>query len=208
MEIQKFLAQVASTTESNGGFVSAKDAKEKSCMSTGEEASWALIERQPDFTAEHLKLADEALAFIRGYDGDKSFLKGLRTVAGNDDIGVGQADHAAWIISAFQRSTQEATPEGFGKDSKFVSEVGEEVAFRGTVAQVRMVHTRYGKKQIVTVQDAHNNVFVYWPSNRVLALTAGQNVRVFGKIKAHKVYEGVNQNVITRASIKAVPTAA
>lgn len=208
MEIETFLAQVASTIESNKCFVSAKEAKEKSRQSTGEEASWALIERQPDFNEDHLDLSMKALTFIRGYDGNNAFLKGLRTLAGNDDIGVAQADRAAWIIPAYERSLQEATPEGFGANSKFVSEVGAEVAFRGTVANVRVVGTAFGKKQIVTVQDANSNVFVYWPSNRELPLTSGQEVRVVGKIKAHKVYEGVNQNVITRAKIVAVPKAA
>jgi hypothetical protein len=207
MEIQKFLAQVASTIES-GAFVSVKDAKAKGVMSTGEDASWALIDGQPSYNEAHETLADEALAYFRAYEGDNAFLKGLRTLATFDEIGVAQAERAAWIIPAYQRNNQEATPNGFGADSEFVSEVGAEHAFRGSVASLRMVNTRFGPKQIVTLIDKANNVFTYWPSNRVLALTVGDSVRAVGKIKAHSVYNGVKQNVLTRAKIAVVPTAA
>lgn len=205
MEIRKFLAQVASTVES-GPFVSAKDAKAKGVMSTGEDASWALIDGQSTYNESHEALADQALAYVRGYDGDNSFLKGLKTVATFDEIGVQQADRVAWCIPAYMRTLQETVPDGFGADSEFVSKVGQEIAFRGTVAQVRSVNTRFGPKQIVTLADKANNVFTYWPSNRVLALEAGQSVRVVGKIKAHNVYNGIKQNVLTRAKIAVVPT--
>ena len=205
MEIRQFLAQVASAIEGSA-FVSAKDAKAKGVMSTGEDASWALIDGQTTYNEAHMGLANEALTYIRGYDGDNSFLKGLRTVASFDEIGVAQADRVAWIIPAFKRSTEEAPVEGFGADSNFVGEVGMEHAFRGSVALTRTVNTRFGPKQIVTLVDKANNVFTYWPSNRVLDLKAGQSVRVVGKIKAHTVYGGVKQNVLTRAKIAVVPT--
>lgn len=205
MEIRKFLAQVASTI-GTGTFVSAKDAKAKKVMSTGEDASWALIDGQPSFTEEDLALADLALAYVRGYEGDNTFLKGLRTVATFDEIGVQQADRAAWVIPAYQRSVQEQAPDGFGADSEFVGEIGGEHAFRGAVAMVRTVNTRYGPKQIVTLTDKASNVFTYWPSNRSLDLEAGQAVRVVCKIKAHQVYNGVNQTVLTRAKIAVVPS--
>jgi len=205
MEIRKFLAQVASTI-AKGSFVSAKEAKAKNVMSTGEDSSWALIDRQPSFKDAHQGLADQALAYIRGYEGDNSFLKGLKTVSTYDEIGLQQADRVAWIIPAYIRTLQEQVPEGFGADSEFVSEIGEEHAFRGTVAMVRSVNTRFGPKQIVTLVDKANNVFTYWPSNRVLALEVGQAVRVVGKIKAHQTYNGIKQTVLTRAKIAVNPS--
>jgi len=205
MEIRKFLAQVASAVE-GAEFVSAKDAKAKKVMSTGEDSSWALIDGQPTFTEAHEALAEQALAHVLSYDGDNAFLKGLKTVAGFDEVGVAQADRVAWIIPVYLRSLNEAIPEGFGANSEFVGEIGEEVAFRGAVAMTRTVGTQFGPKQIVTLIDKANNVFVYWPSNRVLALEAGQSVRVFGKVKGHNVYEGVKQTILTRAKIAVVPT--
>ena len=205
MEIRQFLAQVASTI-GKGGFVSAKEAKAKGVMSTGEDSSWALIDGQPSFNEADLALAELALDYVRNYEGDNSFLKGLRTVAGFDEIGVQQADRAAWIIPAYNRSVQEQTPDGFGADSEFVGEIGGEHAFRGTVAMVRMVNTRFGPKQIVTLADKANNVFTYWPSNRTLDLEAGQAVRCVGKVKAHQTYNGVKQTVLTRAKIAVVPS--
>lgn len=207
MEILKFLAQVASKVEQSG-FVSVKDAKVKNAMSTGEDSAWALIDGQPSFTETHTAIAERALAYVRGYEGDNSFLKSLQTAAAFDEIGMGQADKVAWVIPVYQRATQEATPVGFGADSEFVGEIGEEVCFRGVVAMARSVGTRFGPKQIITLTDKANNVFTYWPSNRVLALVAGNEVRVRGTVKAHSVYNGINQTQLTRAKIVASPTAA
>lgn len=205
MEIRQFLAQVASTIEGSA-FVSAKDAKAKGVMSTGEDASWALIDGQPTFTEAHEALANKALDYVRGYEGDNSFLKGLRTACQFDEIGVQQAERVAWAIPAYNRSIEEQAPDGFGASSQYVGEIGGEHAFRGTVALTRTVNTRFGPKQIVTLTDKANNVFTYWPSNRVLDLKAGQAVRVVGKIKAHSAYNGVKQNVLTRAKIAVVPS--
>ena len=212
MEIRQFLAQVASTI-GKGAFVSVKEAKAKGVMSTGEDASWALIDGQPSYNEADLALAGLALDFVRGYEGDNTFLKGLRTVSTFDEIGIQQAERVAWVIPAYQRAVQEQTPNGFGADSKFVGEIGEEVAFRGMVASVRMVNTRFGPKQIVTLTDKANNVFTYWPSGkgadgkpRALALASGDSVRCVAKIKAHQAYNGVNQTVLTRAKIAVVPT--
>ena len=202
-QISDFLAQVASTIESKQ-FVSVKDAKLKSVMSTGEDASWAIMDKQPTFTEAHVALANTALAWIRGYDGDNTFLKGLRTASQFDEIGVGTAERCAWIVPAYLRNTQEASPEGFGADSKFVGVVGQEHAFRGVVSMVRTVNTKYGPKQIITLCDSDQNVFTYWPSNRTLPVKGGDTVRVFGKVKAHSVYNGVKQNVLTRATIRVV----
>lgn len=204
MEILKFLAQVASKIE-QGSFVSVKDAKVKNVMSTGEDSTWALIDGQPSFTDTHLAFATLALAHVRGYEGDNSFLKSLKTVATFDEIGMSQADKVAWVIPVYLRATQEAIPEGFGTDSKFVGDIGEEVCFRGVVAMARSVGTRFGPKQIITLTDKANNVFTYWPSNRVLALVAGNEVRVRGIVKAHNVYNGINQTQLTRAKIVASP---
>lgn len=205
MEIRKFLAQVASAVE-GAEFVSAKDAKAKKVMSTGQDSAWALIDCQPTFTDAHEALAEQALAHVLSYDGDNTFLKALKTVAGFDEIGMTQADLTARIIPVYLRSLTETLPEGFGANSEFVGEIGEEVVFRGAVAQARTVGTKRGPKQVVTLIDKANNVFVYWPSNRVLALEAGQSVRVFGKVKAHNVYNAVKQTLLTWCKIAVIPT--
>jgi len=208
MEILNFLAQVASTIEGSK-FVSAKDAKAAKVMSTGEDASWALIDGQPTFTDAHKALAETALDYVRTYTGDNKFVKDLAKAASHEDIGIGQADRAAWIIPAYLRSLEDAANAFEAADSEFVGEVGGEAVFAGKVAAVRMVNVRGFKKQIINLLDGDGNVFTYWRNEKsALALEAGQSIRAFGKVKAHSVYNGVKQTVLTRATIRVVPTIA
>ena len=208
MEILNFLAQVASNIEGSK-FVTAKDAKAQKIMSTGEDASWALIDGQPTFTDAHLALAVEALDYVRTYTGDNKFVKDLGKVASNEDIGIGQADRAAWIIPAYQRSLEDAANAFEAANSEFVGEVGAEVVFAGKVAAVRTVNVRGFKKQVINLLDGKGNVFTYWRNEKAaLALEAGQSIRAFGKVKAHNVYNDVKQTVLTRATIRVIPTIA
>ena len=207
MEILNFLAQVASQIEGSK-FVTAKDATARKVQSTGEEAAWAVIQDDCDFTDAHMELATKALAYVRDYKGDSKFVKDLNKVA-CEDIGMGQADRAAWIIPAYQRSLEDAANAFEAANSQFVGEIGGEAVFVGTVAAVRTVNVRGFKKQVINLLDGNGNVFTYWRNEKdALALEAGQSIRCFGKVKAHNVYNDVKQTVLTRATIRVVPTIA
>lgn len=201
MEILKFLAQVANICETEK-FVSTKDAKASGGDTTGDKAAWDIIARHPSFTEENLAFAQTALEWIRSYDGANKYLASLRKSVAFDDVGVKQAPFVAWVIPAYIRNQEESLPSIMSANSKFQGTVDKEHAFLGTVAALR-TYTRFGKqKQIVTLLDDGGNVFVYFPSNKILPLVTGDRVKVVAKVKAHNAYNGVDQTVLTRAVIR------
>jgi hypothetical protein len=201
MEILKFLAQEAHILETEK-FVSTKDAKANPGMeTTGSKAAWDLIQGVMTFTEENLAFAQEALDFVRGYTGTNKYLVSLAKSAAFDDIGVGQADRVAWVIPAYLRNAEESLPGNLGAESKFVGSEGSEAAFIGTVAKTR-TYVRFGKqKQVISLLDEKGNVYVWFPSNKVLPVEAGDCVKVVATVKAHNTYNGVNQTILTRATL-------
>lgn len=200
METLTLLAQVACAIRlGEGKFTNAKEAKAKGIMSTGEDSGWAVLDGQTTFTEEDETLAQEALNFVRGYEGTNKYLLGLKKVAAWDDVELQKAEAMAQIIPAFVRNSQEALPEGYGANSKFVGTVGKEHNFRGVIAMAREYTGRFGKKQVISVLDKEGNVLVYFPSNKILPLKAGDSIRCSGTVKSHSEYEGVAQTVLTRA---------
>lgn len=201
MEILEFLAQVANICETEK-FVSTKDVKASGGETTGDKAAWDIIGRHPTFTEENHAFAQEALEWIRSYQGDNKYLASLRKSVAFDDVGVKQAPFVAWVIPAYIRNQEESLPTVMAGNSKFQGTVDREHAFLGTVAALR-TYVRFGKqKQVVTLLDDGGNVFVYFPSNKILPLITGDRVKVVGKVKAHSVYNGVSQTVLTRAVIR------
>lgn len=200
METLKFLAQVAHILETEK-FVSAKDAKTNGGRTTGDIAAWDVIQGTADFSEENLAFAQEALDFVRGYEGDNKYLVSLKKACFQDDIGVGSADRVAWAIPSYIRNAEEQLPGIAASNSKFQGVIGKEHAFVGTVARERR-YTRMGKeKQVITLLDDGGNVYVWFPSNKVLPVEAGDRVRALGTVKAHNAYNGVNQTVLTRAKL-------
>lgn len=215
MEIRNLLAQVHSDLANGASFVSKGDAS-KGIRSTGDNAFWACNLNETTFDEADLKVADEALAWIRDYKGDNTFMRSLVTVASWDSISTKGADRAAWIVQKYlTRNDQRNTlPSGFGATSThqgFVAEKGEkkcELFFRATVASVRLYRNRYagpgpnGEKQVVTLLDSKGNVYVYFPSTKILPLIEGQNLLVRALVSGHSEYDGVKQTVVTRCEFR------
>lgn len=201
MEILEFLAQVASIMETEK-FVSAKDVKANGGETTGDKAVWDLIQKHSTFSEENLAFATQALTWIRGYEGDNKYLTSLRKRTFLDDgVTVGNASMIAWVIPAYIRDQEESLPAISGQNSQFCGTVDKEHAFVGTVAALR-TYTRFNRqKQVITLLDDSGNVFVYFPSNKILPVQTGDRVKVAGTVKAHNVYNGVNQTVLTRAKL-------
>lgn len=200
METLNFLAQVVADI-SVRGFISGKEAKDSGAQSTGDFAFWAVNLNEADYSEDHEKVASEALAWIRDYKGDNAFMQSLVKVAAFDTIHMGQCDRAAWIIQKFLNRENEELPVEYGANSQFVGVPKQEVVFRGTVALVRTYRSRFGEKQVLSLLDTKGNVYTYFPSNKILPLEQGQTVRVRAIVKAHNVYNGVNQTIVTRATI-------
>lgn len=200
MEILDFLSQVANIVETEK-FVSTKDSKATGEQTTGDKAAWDVIQRSANFTEAHTAFAMEALTWIRGYEGANKYLLTLKKRVGFDDVTVASAPFVAWVIPAYIRNQEESIPALMAPNSKFVGTVGNEHAFLGTVSAAR-TYTRFGKqKQVINLLDDSGNAFAYFPSNKILPVEPGDRVKVVGKVKAHTVYNGVNQTTLNYAKL-------
>jgi hypothetical protein len=208
MEIRELLAQAHNDLSNGASFVSAKDASAQK-RATGDNAFWAVNLGESTYDETDLKVADEALAWVRDYKGDNAFMKSLVRVAAFDTVHMGQADRAVWILQKYlgREATLSGLPSGFGAQSTHVGAVKEEIFKRANVAQVRLFKNRYqgpgpnGERQVVTLIDKDGNVYVYFPSSKILPLSEGQSVRFRAIVKGHTEYNGVLQTAITRATI-------
>lgn len=216
MEIRDLLAQVHSDLSNGAEFVSKGDAA-KGIRSTGDNAFWAVNLNEATFEEADFKVAEQALAWIRDYKGDNTFMKSLVTVASWDSISIKGSDRAAWIMQKYltrDAARAASMPEGFGATSThqgFVAAKGEkkcELFFRAEVASVRLYRNRYkgpgpnGEKQVVTLIDGKGNVYVYFPSTKILPLVQGQKLLVRALVTDHSEYDGVKQTVVTRCEFR------
>ena len=206
MNTLEFLAQVSASIKANGKFVSGKDAKANGTNSTGDDAAFAIMDGETSFDDTDMAVAEEALAWIRGYEGDNKFLTSLRTKVALDDMLFTNASIAAWVIPAFNDKDNVNADLSAYKDAVFYGTVGGEAAFKGEVVSViTLKGGRFGPQSFVTFADKANHVFLWKTSgDRANGLKAGQAGRVFGTIKEHKDYKGVKQTRLVRPRITKV----
>ena len=82
--------------------------------------------------------------------------------------------------------------------SKFVGEVGQRRDFKLRVTRAVPLNTYYGGT-MYSFEDDNKNVFVWRASSAQLTVGTVQKVR--GTIKAHNIYNDVEQTVLTRCNI-------
>ena len=206
MNTLEFLAQVSASIKANGKFVGGKDARISGGSTTGDDAAFAIMDGESNFDPSDVALAEEALAWVRGYDGDNKFLKSLQVKAALDDMLFSNASLVAWVIPAYQQKDNGGADLSAYTDAVFYGEVGGEAAFKGEVISVVTVNAgRFGPQTYVTLVDNRNHVFLWKTSgDRANGLKRGESVRCIAKIKEHSVYKGVKQTRITHAKISRV----
>ena len=206
MNTLEFLAQVSASIKANGKFVGGKDAKANGGSATGDDAAFAIMDGETSFDDTDKVLAGEALAWIRGYEGDNKFLTTLRTKVALDDMLFGNASIAAWVIPAFTEKDNTNADLSAYKDAVFYGQVDGEAAFRGEVVSVITTKGgRFGPQSYVTIADKANHVFLWKTSgDRANGLKAGLAVRVVATIAEHKDYKGIKQTRIVRPRIAKV----
>lgn len=206
MNTLEFLAQVSASIKANGKFVGGKDAKANGGNTTGDDAAYAIMDGETSFDASDVLVAEEALAWIRGYEGDNKFLTTLRTKVALDDMLFGNATIAAWVIPAFNEKDNTNGDLSAYKDAVFYGSVDGEAAFRGEIVSVvTLKGGRFGPQSYVNIADKANHLFLWKTSgDRANGLKAGQQVRVFGTIAEHKDYKSLKQTRIVRPKITLV----
>lgn len=83
--------------------------------------------------------------------------------------------------------------------SEHVGTVGERLTIPVRVAFVRDLDGHYGPKRLVKLEDGQGNILVTFATSAwVWEVDRGDELNVTGTVKAHEIYEGSAQTVLTR----------
>lgn len=86
------------------------------------------------------------------------------------------------------------------KDSKHVGKVGERITVKVNVLREFCKDGEYGVTHIYTMQDEDGNIFTWFSSNGILE--ERQTVTLKGTVKAHDIFNGKAQTVLTRCKVQ------
>lgn len=113
----------------------------------------------------------------------------------------------AWMVGGYKRDLQKDAEKRMADaarakqtaGSTHQGEVGTRTEFDLGVEFKRAFDGQYGTRYMVKMSDLDGNVFVWWGTNDFAAdLNVGDRVKAKATVKAHDVYEGCAQTVLTR----------
>lgn len=104
-------------------------------------------------------------------------------------------DELKKIVDKFQPKVEQ---EVLGtEDSTFLGTVGGELTVEVTIRKVFAFNGRYGESYMFVMEDANGNICVWNTKSRDAEdFPEGTSWTVTGKVKEHKVYNGINQTVM------------
>lgn len=83
-----------------------------------------------------------------------------------------------------------------------VGTVGEKITITGTVKVAKAIDTQFGLSRLLIVADADGNLIkAFTTAQFVWDVEVGDELTLTVTVKAHEVYEGVKQTVITRPKL-------
>lgn len=187
---------------------------------------------------QNRNLVTDILAFIKGMDAwGNEYKQNLKTLFYSDTDGVLtlrdsiDPKHFGLAVSSvsfylrelgFRTAREEAAARK--REGNFIGAVGDKFGrklssadrrngveaydiIKATVTGLRFFENDWGVKVMIEMLDEHGDVFVWW-AGRSHGVEIGDSVEVIGTLKAHKEYNGVKQNIITRCKISQVETEA
>lgn len=194
------------------GWVSKAMARDQDKTPTAAEASSLLHPpknqpRPPEPTEADGKMAEAAIAWVQALEADRGpnandYEWNLITAFKNEDgllhrrcLGI-----AASAVSGYGRAKEiEMRRSHAAQTSKHFGTVKVRADFTLTVVSVRFIAGDYGTTAIHSLVDADGNQATWFSSSETLEV--GKTYLLKGTVKAHQVYQGVAQTVITRCKV-------
>jgi hypothetical protein len=149
--------------------------------------------------AENLAKCPE-LAEIVGHDG---ILGDIKEKAEKYDLSPAQFELVAKLV-AQDKAYAIAKAAQVEADAHliYLGTVGEKMTVTGTVKVAKAIDTEYGLSRLLIVADADGNlVKAFTTAKFVWDVEVGDELTLTVTVKAHEVYEGVKQTVITRPKL-------
>lgn len=88
--------------------------------------------------------------------------------------------------------------------SGYAAPVGDKVNAKVTVMKVVDVQGYYGNTTLITMRDDNTGYCYMWPASGYRDVEEGDNLYLKGAVKAHKVFNSVDQTVLTRCKLSPV----
>lgn len=215
--LETFLSHVAEVIATNG-WVSRKTARlreEETGRTVFSTADIALTHLHPspyqkredrlydEPSSKSEELAKEAIKWCEAISDveveDNEYLHNIRIIARRGIVGAKQYGYAASIVSAYNRTLVEYQAKEKRPVSQYVGEVGKRTNFIVTVEKVLNFDSAYGCIYMHLMTDLAGNRLTWKSSSKVL--DTGLLMTIKATVKAHEVYNGTNQTVLTRCQV-------
>lgn len=155
---------------------------------------------------EDLELADQVVAFVLARTNTADYFKNLGVMFTADKVSVRNIKYICSSVYSYQKHMRvNAVPAAAGKN-EHIGTVGYRLRdIQLTVDFVLPVTSTYHETYdyLVILKDAEGRTFK-WKKTSAGVIAKGDQVKLTGTIKAHELYKGTNQTVLTRCSVEQV----
>jgi hypothetical protein len=201
--IEEYLATVVALIEENG-WVSRKKAGESFGLTSTSDQAWQLImKKESKVNESHILIAEKAIEWAVNMPTKSEYERNIQIIAKNGAVRWNDAGFAASIITAYQGHCDRvrAAHNSATKPSEFQGKVGEKIEFTATLLKSLVFDSFYGRTNMLILQDDAGNIYK-WSTGSFVNTVTGQKYSVKATVKDHVVYQGQNQTVLNRATLK------
>lgn len=144
-------------------------------------------------------IADDVINYFSSLDINNidDFARNVKSKLANKYSSV--SGFVAYAYVLYKKLNEKANEQHSNSNSNYVGEIGEKIAFDGTVVKSISTVSNYGQLYINIFKDNNGNVFVWKTTTK--SFDSDIKVQVSGTIKDHKEYNGQKQTILTRAKV-------
>jgi hypothetical protein len=198
--LRTFLTATAFVIRTHG-WVSRGQAKER-----GEASTASLVWSYLSKSNRHLLLwneaddatAEAAIAWAKEVDPASDYLWNLSRMAQMNLLSYAMDGYAASMIAAYQKAVEEELRRAqLATQGGWLGQVGDKLALVCRLVRVIPIATRYGVSHLHKFVTEEGNDVSWMSSSASYETWVGKTVKVEGKVKAHKEYQGLPETVLT-----------
>jgi hypothetical protein len=176
-------------------------------MAKGDEYAWFVKSIKNEVNDADKKLAADTLAWARGLNTNNDYLHNLNTILSAPEIY--RPRHVSLAVSAVpaylreqKRQEELLVKKASAEQSCHVGKVGERL--RNVPVKVEAVigmpETQWGCSTLFKFVDQAGNRYAWFASGNRHDLSINEEIVITGTVKAHNVYNGINETQLSRVS--------
>jgi hypothetical protein len=163
-------------------------------------------ERSFTFSGEVKTLAQNILEWLANQEAGSDFIHNLQLIAKQDCVEIKNTGFLASLYPTYLKAMER---EDFLKakslenaDSVHVGSVGDRIIVQISASRcITSWDTEYGVTKLYEFKDAAGNIYTWKTSNSIYGERNEEPVTITGRVKAHNVYNNINQTELTRCKV-------